>query len=213
MLLLWGALFGLLTGLGTWVMRRVGVDAPDNAPTALLYLSRFWVGYAPCIALLQLVHLVTPINALVTAAVLCLCAVVSLSRAVEAWRRRAAHAEATPRWVWWAWLGAMLCIAFWLANRALSPQLDFDTGFYHLSAIRWLNEFPLVPGLANLHYRLGFNQSSFLLSALLNGCSASRQQRRSRGWSRCAVCCSFRCVWCVARRNATQQTSLALPLT
>jgi hypothetical protein len=44
----------------------------------------------------------------------------------------------------------------------------FDSGLYHFSSIRWLNEEPLVPGLANLHWRLALNQSYFGFIALLN---------------------------------------------
>lgn len=45
---------------------------------------------------------------------------------------------------------------------------NYDSGLYHFAAIRWSNEYAVVPGLANLHVRLGFNQSYFLWVALLN---------------------------------------------
>ena len=37
-----------------------------------------------------------------------------------------------------------------------------------MNAIRWINEYSIVPGLANLHFRFGFNQSSFAYIAALN---------------------------------------------
>jgi hypothetical protein len=46
----------------------------------------------------------------------------------------------------------------WLAA---GPPLVYDTGFYHAQAVRWLNEYGTVPGLANLHGRLGFNSVWF----------------------------------------------------
>ncbi|MFO1523161.1 MAG: hypothetical protein U1F77_01485 [Kiritimatiellia bacterium] len=45
---------------------------------------------------------------------------------------------------------------------------SYDTMLYHLSAVRWINAFPAVPGLANLHIRLGTNSAWLLLSALLD---------------------------------------------
>ncbi len=45
----------------------------------------------------------------------------------------------------------------------------FDTGLYHAQSIRWIEEYGVVPGLANLHSRLGYNSSSFVLTALYSG--------------------------------------------
>ena len=44
----------------------------------------------------------------------------------------------------------------------------YDTGLYHLQAIKWFNENNIVPGLSNLNNRLGFNIVSYYLSAYLN---------------------------------------------
>jgi hypothetical protein len=44
----------------------------------------------------------------------------------------------------------------------------YDSGLYHLNTIRWANTYPAVPGLVNLHGRLGFNCSFFLYAAMLN---------------------------------------------
>lgn len=46
--------------------------------------------------------------------------------------------------------------------------LHHDTGLYYLNAVRWARAYPAVPGLANLHGRLGFNQSIFLFVAFLS---------------------------------------------
>lgn len=45
---------------------------------------------------------------------------------------------------------------------------NYDTGLYYLNSIRWAREYPVVPGLANLHGRLGFNQSLFPFIASLS---------------------------------------------
>ncbi len=48
----------------------------------------------------------------------------------------------------------------------LGPPLNYDSGLYHIQAIKWINEFPAVPGLANLHGRFGFNPNIFTFFAL-----------------------------------------------
>ena len=44
--------------------------------------------------------------------------------------------------------------------------IHYDTSLYHAQSIRWLEEYGLVKGLGNLHCRLAYNSSSFVLSAL-----------------------------------------------
>lgn len=44
--------------------------------------------------------------------------------------------------------------------------MHVDSGLYHAQAIRWIEEFGVVPGLANLHCRLAYNSSAFVLTAL-----------------------------------------------
>ncbi|MDI1233338.1 MAG: hypothetical protein PSX81_03540 [bacterium] len=46
-----------------------------------------------------------------------------------------------------------------------SPQ-NYDTGLYHIQTIKWIEEYAVVPGLANLHGRFGFNPNIFTLFAL-----------------------------------------------
>lgn len=43
-----------------------------------------------------------------------------------------------------------------------------DTGLYHAQSIRWALEYGTVPGLANLHLRLGYNSAAFPLTALFS---------------------------------------------
>lgn len=59
-------------------------------------------------------------------------------------------------------------IAILWCLRAMGEPTNFDSGLYHFGSIRWMNEQPIVPGLANLHWRLGLNQSYFGFLALVN---------------------------------------------
>jgi hypothetical protein len=55
-----------------------------------------------------------------------------------------------------------ILIAFFVA---LGSPWAFDTGLYHFQSIKWLEEYSVVPGLANLHGRFGFNPNIFTFSA------------------------------------------------
>ena len=45
------------------------------------------------------------------------------------------------------------------------PQ-NWDTGLYHLQSIKWIEEYRVLPGLANLHGRFGFNPNIFTVFSL-----------------------------------------------
>ncbi|MHC1782972.1 MAG: hypothetical protein AB9891_09495 [Anaerolineaceae bacterium] len=51
---------------------------------------------------------------------------------------------------------------------ATHKAANSDTGLYHAQAIRWIETYPVVPGLGNLHTRLAYNSSWFVLSALFS---------------------------------------------
>lgn len=44
--------------------------------------------------------------------------------------------------------------------------MHYDTNLYHAQAIRWIEDFGVIPGLANLQSRFGYNSSEFALNAL-----------------------------------------------
>ena len=55
----------------------------------------------------------------------------------------------------------------YLAWAALGPATNYDTGLYHLGAIRYAGEFATIPGLANLYFPFGYNTAEFPLAAFL----------------------------------------------
>ena len=60
-------------------------------------------------------------------------------------------------------LGLLTLVMAYGASRG---YMHFDTGLYHAQSIRWIEEYGVVPGLANLHSRLAYNSSAFGLTAL-----------------------------------------------
>ncbi len=51
---------------------------------------------------------------------------------------------------------------------ALTYPQHYDTYLYHAQAIRWIEEYGVVPGLGNLHNRLAYNSSFMCLQALFS---------------------------------------------
>ncbi len=127
-------------------------------------LLTFFTGWGLAIGFLQLWHFffkvdLLPLGLLVAGSLLGW----ALARAeVAAYFRSLPKKEA----FWLAIVG--LAPAVMIANHVMfsTPQADF--GLYHLQAVTWINSYAIVPGLGNLHHRLAFNNSNFLLAAALN---------------------------------------------
>lgn len=56
-----------------------------------------------------------------------------------------------------------ILLAFFIS---LVPPSNYDTGLYHLQSIKWIEEYSVIPGLANLHGRFGYNPNIFTLFSL-----------------------------------------------
>ena len=65
------------------------------------------------------------------------------------------------------WIALFIGILF-LAYTSSRGYMAYDTALYHAQAIRWIEEYGVVKGLALFHFRLGYNSSSFALSALFS---------------------------------------------
>jgi hypothetical protein len=48
------------------------------------------------------------------------------------------------------------------------PPLNYDTALYHWQSMMWAETYPVVPGLANLHDRFGFNSNVLLLHSVFS---------------------------------------------
>lgn len=158
------ALGAALAGIvGTWAVLYVAVAGLGLAALHLTLGARPatvrdapWVGLGTALLVLQLWHLVLPITALTTVLVIG-------GGWVAAVRYR--RAWSPPRWTPAAAAAATSVVA-WVALRAMGEMTLFDSGMYHVPFVSWAKEYPIVPGLGNLHGRLGFNPASLLLAAL-----------------------------------------------
>lgn len=59
----------------------------------------------------------------------------------------------------------MLFLAY-VIYKSSGPITNPDTGSYHLPLIKWIEDYPVIKGLANVHSRFGFNYQYFNLGAI-----------------------------------------------
>lgn len=55
----------------------------------------------------------------------------------------------------------------YMAIAGLGPVTNYDTGLYHLGAVKYSGDFATIPGIANLMNPIGYNNSIFPLAAAL----------------------------------------------
>lgn len=67
----------------------------------------------------------------------------------------------------WRIAAVVLCFVLTLLWTLQSPG-QYDTGLYHAQAIRWVEDYGVVPGLGNLHMRLAYNSAFMPLQALFS---------------------------------------------
>ena len=61
-----------------------------------------------------------------------------------------------------------LLVSLWIANLSLGPLSNYDSGVYHIQAVRWAEAYPAVPGIGNLDGHLAFNNANILFAAMLS---------------------------------------------
>ena len=158
LLAVWLLLWFVFYGCGTLVCRVARCDRDDVA--ALLVNP--WIGLAAIIGLLQIWHFIAPVSTWACGTV---CAVGVLSAALLGPSRLSlivTTARSRP-----AVTIVVGLLTLWLVNRSLHEQLHADHALYYLNSIRWTSDYAIVPGLGNLHIRLAFNNSNFLLHAMI----------------------------------------------
>jgi hypothetical protein len=146
-------------GWGAAVMRVLPRDSLRGADACQVV----WLGWAMMLLCLQLLHLFVAVDWKVSCLVFGGGLLAAIPRLAGSLRAR--H----PLHAWHFAIGALfLVFSVWLGSRAMASPENYDSGLYHLNKIRWINSYPVVPGLGNLHGRLAFNQSFFTYVAALN---------------------------------------------
>ena len=156
-LVAWTAIALVLIGIGSVPLKLFA--------NSCSLVDSFWVGLAVSVAFLELWNLLLPVSSVAGLVLVCAGLLgLLVNRAFLLARLKSASQP--NRWL----IASCLGLAALIALRASGPCEHYDTGLYGASAVRWILTYPAVPGLANLHGRLGFNSSVFLcLAALRQG--------------------------------------------
>ncbi|HTU34324.1 MAG TPA: hypothetical protein VMF66_11020 [Candidatus Acidoferrum sp.] len=150
----WAACALIFIGIGSLILKRCG--------GRVRVLFAFWVGLGLLTAFLEIWNLFGAVR-IVAPLLLALVGIWGLVENRSALSQELSSLWTALRWASPLWLGLVVYVAF-----RLTGSCDYrDTGIYGLTAIRWITPYPVVPGLANLYGRLGFNSSMFLISAAL----------------------------------------------
>ena len=175
LLLVLGSTWIVLLGWGNITWRALGIEQPKR-----LTVITVWLGFCIVVGCIEAVHLFIPIDWKVTLGF-------TVIGAVSTWANSQSSsvvmtiqsANALPRsgmlsavvdklrsYPLRSLLATIVTIVWCM--RAMEVPTMYDSGLYHFGSIRWLNEYAIVPGLGNLHWRLALNQSYFGFLALLN---------------------------------------------
>lgn len=155
-LLTWLTTAGLALGIGAVFLRTlVAVERSwENVLPAIL------CGFALLFAGLLLWHFFLPVNEIPLLAFVVvggLALVRERGWLIALFRTPVSKLHALP----------ILAFGIWSANHALMRG-GWDDYVYEYQAVRWFHDYPIVPGLANLHGRLGFNNAHHLYAAMLS---------------------------------------------
>lgn len=159
LLLAWIIALSAWLPIGYWVIQKLDANSELN-PIQLFILASI-SGAACSSSLLGIVSLFAPVSALVSIAMgvgAMLLLRVTLIDSLKSFLIE------LKRWSALSWVGfAVLTIIS--IYTSLLPSLNNDSGLYYIQFMKWIQTYPAVPGLANLHERFGFNSNWHLLSA------------------------------------------------
>ena len=162
-LLSWLTVVALVLAIG----RPIAIWARNKAtPSDVIWRTSLWWGVAAMTGITVAISLVLPLGSPFAAAGLL---GLALAAAGVSW---ILSRPRLPRWdcpSWWVglWMIAVGGAVLYLATKALGPVTNYDTGLYHLGAIKYASDYSAIPGLANLYFPFGYANAQFPLAAIL----------------------------------------------
>lgn len=131
------------------------------------FFDTFWLGLAAVSIILMAVSLFLPISIYILIITICISLLywgICRVKLKSFYRQGIASVKQLPVWGKAALLFSIAVILLY----TLSTPLLYDEGLYHLQSMMWNDQYSIIPGLANLHGRLGFNSTFLLLSTLFH---------------------------------------------
>jgi len=165
-LLTWAVILLALVAMGYGVI-SVGTE---KQPWWISIRESLWWGLAIAILSILAINLKWPMRssaaAIAMGVVLLLLALLSGYSVVRGRAEPTEVGKKAPRVVLALILALGVAIVFF-AIAALGPVTNYDSGLYHLGAVMYSGDYSTIPGLANLYFPFGYNNSLFPTAAFL----------------------------------------------
>ncbi len=161
-LITWAIIIVGLTGTGLLVKRIYGLKQISSAN----FVVSFWVGFAVILCIGQIWNIFLPADGRIWLIIffLAIGGIVWERQQIWLWL-----VKISRHWKTIAFFGILVFgLSIEIAFLAAHSTPVHDTGSYHLPVTLWIHTFPVVPGLSNLHSRMGFNSSLFVYAASLS---------------------------------------------
>lgn len=158
-------LFWLLVcyGLGNSAYFLLRSVMPNTKHDELNFYQKTWFGFAILTTILVTINIFSPINNISRIIVIILAIPSFLAAFATALRHNYSRNDLSFM-MGAAVIGGIVSLIV-SAVCALHPIKVYDTGLYHLNMVQWIKDYPVVPGLGNLHGRLAFNSSFHVFAA------------------------------------------------
>lgn len=162
----WIFLIFAIAILGQCLLLWIGPRTTRSDITPDSIRRSLWWGLLFSIALVLTLNLWMPLSSGLSASILVIVLLFALG--AIGIRRPRIQSIAIPRNRWIIAITAVLLIAVvFLGFAALGPVTNYDSGLYHLGAIKYASDYSTVSGLANLYFPFGYNTSLYPLAAFL----------------------------------------------
>lgn len=172
-LISWLSIFFMITSIGGLSIYGLSFYTKSLFPKSFNLFQVFWVGFVVIIAISQLLSLIIPLNSIVLIFWI-LTSLIGFPVFISIFRKRNPSDIERSRFVDWVKiiifiLFTILVVTYGINGVNTDSWSDaYDTNLYHFNIIRWMNDYAVVPGLGNLHCRLGYNSGFLVISALLD---------------------------------------------
>ena len=169
---------GTVLVLVTWLAGLIGLAAlglplarlaSPGQPLGTVLRSSLWWGLLVAALLILVMNIVVPLRSPTAAWVVVVAVVVLGVLGVVGLRRDGRPRGLGLRRRWWVVLVlvALVLAIGYLAVSALGPVTNYDSGLYHLGAVRYAGEYATIPGLANVYFPFGYGNSVFPMASFL----------------------------------------------